>query len=94
MFKGHISDFLNQNYKFDFTCDKIKVKINGDGAKMTTNSNFIFLSFSVFQAEEPVTSAKGNRTLDIVNGSESYHTIKGSFQNLFKEKDDLLPKEK
>ena len=30
-------------------------------------------------------SAKGNRTLGLVNGSESYHTLHESFQSLFKE---------
>lgn len=30
-------------------------------------------------------SAKGNRGLGLVNGSESYHTLHESFQSLFKE---------
>ena len=39
-------------------------------------------------------SAKGNRTLGIVNGTESYHTIKESFQSLFNEVNDLTAKGK
>ena len=47
--------------------------ING---KMTRNSNFILLSFPILQTGESVTSAKGNRTLGIVNGSQSYLIIR------------------
>ena len=46
VFKIHISDFLKQNSDFDPITDKIK--INGDGARMTRNSNFILLSFSCY----------------------------------------------
>ena len=35
VFKIHISDFLKQNSDFDPITDKIKIKINGDGARMT-----------------------------------------------------------
>ena len=92
VFKDHISDFLKKNSDFDPITDKIKIKIkiNGDGAIMTRNSNFILLSFSILQTGESVITAKGNRTLGIVSGSESYHTIKESFQSLFKEVNDLI----
>ena len=46
VFKIHISDFLKQNSDFDPITDKIK--INGDGARMTRNSNFILLPFSCY----------------------------------------------
>ncbi|PFX12813.1 hypothetical protein AWC38_SpisGene23165 [Stylophora pistillata] len=88
VFKVHISDFLKQNSDFDPITDKIK--INGDGATMKRNSNFILLLFSILQTEESVMSAKRNRTLGIVNGAESYHTIKESFQSLFNEVNDLI----
>ena len=39
---------------------------------MTRNSNFILLSFPILQTRESVMSDKGNRTLGIVNGSQSY----------------------
>jgi hypothetical protein len=38
---------------------KLKVKISGDGAKMTRLSNFMLLSFSFLQTEENVLSSKG-----------------------------------
>ena len=85
VFKEQISDFLKQNPDFDTINNKIKIKINGDGARMTRNSNFILLSFSVLQTGESVTSAKGNRTIGIVN-----QTIRVSFGSLFKEINSLI----
>ena len=35
VFKIQSSDFLKQNSDFDPITDKIKIKINGDGARMT-----------------------------------------------------------
>ena len=61
-----------KNNDFDPINGKIKIKINGDGARMTRNSNFILLSFPILQTRESVMSDKGNRTLGIVNGSQSY----------------------
>ena len=90
VFKEHISDFLKQNPDFDTVNDKIKIKINGDGARMTRNSNFILLSFSILQTGESVMSAKGNRTIGIVNGTEGYQTIKVSFASLIKEINSLI----
>ena len=90
VFKEHISDYLTQNPDFNTINDKIKIKINGDGARMTRNSNFILLSFSILQTGECVMSAKGNRTIGIVNGTEGYQTIKVSFGSLFKEINSLI----
>lgn len=36
----------------------IKVKISGDGAKMTRLTNFIVISFSILNVEETVMSSK------------------------------------
>ena len=90
VFKEHISDYLKQNPDFDTTNDKIKIKIDGHGARMTRNSNFILLSFSILQTDECVMSAKGNRTIGVVNGTEGYQTIKVSFGSLFKEINSLI----
>ena len=90
VFKEHISDYLTQNPDFDTTNDKIKIKINGDGARMTRNSNFILLSFSILHTGESVMSSKGNRTIGIVNGTERYQTIKVSFGSLFTEINSLI----
>ena len=37
----------------------IKVKISGDGAKITRLTNFIIISFSILNAEDTVMSSKG-----------------------------------
>ncbi len=37
----------------------IKVKISGDGVKMTRLTNFIIISFSILNAEDTVMSSKG-----------------------------------
>ena len=37
----------------------IKVKISGDGAKMTRLTNFIVISFSIINFEKAVMSSKG-----------------------------------
>jgi len=84
VFKEQISDFLKQNPDFDTINDKIKIKINGDGARMTRNSNFILLSFSVLQTGESVMSAKGNRTIGIINQTRV------SFGTLFKAINSLI----
>ena len=81
----HIKDYLNDNATSDTANGTIQIKINGDGARMTRNSSFILLSFSILQSCESVMSAKGNRTIAIVNGSESYDTIKEAFGGIFHE---------
>lgn len=70
-FKEHISDCLKQNHDFDPISDKMK--INGDGARMSRNSNSILLLFAILQTRESVTPVKGNRTTGMVNLLEGYH---------------------
>ena len=40
----------------------IKVKISGDGARMTRNSNYIIMSFSILQKEEELMLSRGTCT--------------------------------
>ena len=75
----HILDYLQKNPSFNKDTDTIQIKISGDGARMTYNSNFISLSFSILQTGENVMSSKGNSTIGIVNDKEDYTTIKESF---------------
>lgn len=56
---------------------------------MTRNSNFI-LSFSILQTGESVMSAEDNRAIAIVNGSESYETIKEAFGSIFQEINSIV----
>ena len=61
----------------------IKVKISGDGARMTRNSSFILLSFALLQAGDDVMAAKGNHTIAVVKGKEDYETLQSSFADVF-----------
>lgn len=69
---------------------KMQIKINGDGARMTQNSNFVLLSFSILQTDEEVMTAKGNRTLAILNGKEDYSSLKESFGSIFDEINSMI----
>ena len=42
--------------------EKVKVKLSGDGARMSRVSNFILLSFSILQSTDDLLSSKGNIT--------------------------------
>ena len=57
---------------------------------MTRSSNFILLSFSILQTGESVMSAKGNRTIAIVDGSESYETIKEACGGIFHDTNSMI----
>lgn len=39
--------------------EKVKVKLSGDGARMSRVSNFILLSLSILQSEDDLLSSKG-----------------------------------
>ena len=88
--KEQISDYCKQYADFDIINDKREIKINGDGARMTRNSNFILLSFSILQTGESVMSAKGNGNVGIVIGTEVYQTMKVLFGSLFNEINSLI----
>ena len=40
--------------------EKVKVKLSGDGARMSRVSNFILLSLSILQSKDDLLSSKGN----------------------------------
>ena len=67
----------------------MKVKISGDGARMTRNTSFIILSFALLQNNSDLMSARGNHTIAIVKASEKYETLKESFANVFSDINDL-----
>ncbi|XP_022794722.1 uncharacterized protein LOC111333422 [Stylophora pistillata] len=81
LIKEHVVEYLRENP----ATEKIQININGDGARMTRNSSFVLLSFSILQTGHQVMTAKGNRTLAILNGKEDYTSLKESFGNIFSE---------
>lgn len=90
LIKEHVQEYLNKNP----TTKSIQIKINGDGARMTRNSNFVLLSFSILQTGDEVMKAKGNRTLAILNGKEDYSSMKESFGGIFSEINSMITEAK
>lgn len=86
MIKEHVEEYLTENP----TTEKIQIKINGEGAHMTRNSNFVLMSFLILQTGEEVMTAKGNRTLAIINGKEDYSSLKESFGSIFDEINSMI----
>lgn len=70
LLKERVADMMGREEGKNWSDKPIQVKISGDGARMTRNSSFILLSFSLLQAEDDVMSAGGNHTVAIVKGSE------------------------
>ena len=54
MLKTCIQEFVKLCNEVDWSKEKIQIKISGDGAKMTRNSSFILLSFSLLQSRKDV----------------------------------------
>ncbi|XP_028418693.1 uncharacterized protein LOC114544180 [Dendronephthya gigantea] len=79
--KGHIKQFLEDHPDYSLN-EPIKVKISGDGAKMSRTTNFMLLSFALLQTGDRVMSSKSNRTICVVNGPEKYDTLKVSMRDV------------
>jgi len=89
--KNHIRELLSN--KPELKGETIKVKLSGDGARMSRSTNFMMLSFALLQRNEDVMSPKHNKTIAIVNGPESYETLQTSLQYLFQEINNLIEKQ-
>ena len=92
--KDVIQDCVEEYLKQNPNTDKIQIKINGDGARMTRNSSFVLLSFSILQTGKQVMTAKGNRTIAILNGKEDYISLKNAFGNIFEEINNMIAEAK
>ena len=68
----------------------MKIKISGEGARMTRNSSFILLNFALLQAVDDVMAAKGNHTIAVVKGKEDYTTLQASFADIFLSINNLI----
>lgn len=85
LLKARVQDFTSKDKETNWKDHSIQVKISRNGARMTRNSSFILLSFSLLQAGDDVMSSSGNHTTAIVKGSESYSTLNESFATVFSE---------
>ena len=80
-----ISAFKRENPDFDFDNETLKIKISGDGAKMTQKTDYILLSCALLQKKDEVMAAKGNHTIAVVNAVKKYETIQVAFKDVFGE---------
>jgi hypothetical protein len=87
-----LEDFVNSNPDFDYANENLKIKLSGNGARMTRNTSFIILSFALLQGLDDVMSAKGNHSVGVVKARQTYDTLKESFKDIFKEINDLNDK--
>ena len=69
--------------------DKLKIKISGDGAKVSRVSNFVVLSYSIMDVCD-TQSHLNQRVLSIVNCEEKYANLKHSMQPSFAEINELV----
>lgn len=69
---------MKENSDFNPEKDALKIKISGDGARMTSKSGFVLISCTFLHKKE-VMSSRGNHTIAVVNGTEKYETLKASF---------------
>ena len=65
-----LHDVLQTNPDYDYDNHTNKIKLLGDGARMTRNSSFILLSFTLLQGADDVMSARGIHTIPVVKGVE------------------------
>ena len=91
LLRARVQDLISRE-KINWKQHSIQVKTSGDGTRMTRNSCFILISFSLLQAGDDVMSASGNHTIAIVKGSESYNTLKEAFGSVFSEINDTIKK--
>lgn len=69
---------------------KIKVKISGDGTKMSHSSNFFVCSFALIDDDCSCLSSAGNHTIAIVKGKEDHECLKESLANVINDVNSLV----
>ncbi|XP_028408194.1 uncharacterized protein LOC114530773 [Dendronephthya gigantea] len=69
--------------------EKVKVKISGDGARMTRLTNYVILSYCVLDDSKDVLAAKGIHKILVdewvMSGTECYESLKVSFKDCWNE---------
>ena len=73
--------------------DKIKIKISGDGPKVSRISNFVVLSFSVI-TDDLTLSSKDQNMFCIVNCKEDYDNLKLACEPNLQKKKHIIRKSK
>ena len=78
--KENLECFISENSKFDLENNSVRIKLSGDGAQMTRNTNFTIMTFAFLDGN---VSAKRNHTIAVIKGSECYQVIKESLRDVF-----------
>ena len=79
--KELLESFIFENPDFDFSTSAVRIKASGDGAQMTRNTNLIILCLALLDGNN--LSAKGNHSIAVVKGHESYEVLQESFSEIF-----------
>ncbi|KXJ10506.1 hypothetical protein AC249_AIPGENE18777 [Exaiptasia diaphana] len=80
----------DRDIPIDDKVEKIKVKLSGDGARMTRLTGLIIISFAILNDEDSVMSSKGHHTVAVIKGEECYKTLAESCSKIFKEVNDIV----
>ena len=86
-FKEELIKYIKSNVSAD--SQLLKVKISGDGSKVSRISNFIVLSFSIVQNETHLTSLDQN-VFCIINCKENYEQLNAACKPVFDEINELI----
>ena len=86
--RDELSKFLSKPDNADK--QNARIKICGDGTKVSRIANYVCLSFSLLDDEENVLSAKGVHTVAIINASETYENIATGFADVIKDINALI----
>ncbi|KAJ7371103.1 hypothetical protein OS493_027791 [Desmophyllum pertusum] len=78
------------NTKEGTTVEKIKVKISGDGTRMSHSSNMFVCSFALIEDGQTCLSSSGNHTIAVVKAKEEYESLKESLANVLNDVNSLI----
>ncbi|XP_078347604.1 uncharacterized protein LOC144632757 [Oculina patagonica] len=70
----------------------VKVKISGDGARMSHSSSLFVCSFSLLEEGQQMLSSSGNHTIALVKGHEEYGPLKEGLKNVCHSVNQLVEK--
>ena len=94
LLKERIQDYVKTHQNIITDGEPIKVKISGDGARMTRTSNYILMSFGKLQTSDDIMSAKGNHTIAVVKGKEDYDLLRECFADVFRDINEVVTEKK
>ncbi|XP_048586624.1 uncharacterized protein LOC116618012 [Nematostella vectensis] len=82
-FKERLVEQIKSLRASGMVTDHVRIKLSGDGARMSRSSNFILFSFAILNAPDDLLSSK----VAVINGPEKYETIAESLKDVLEEID-------